>query len=53
MDNAQALLTVNYRLNSAESFISSIEDNQYYFFVGNHISANNETRPFDNEQDTR
>jgi hypothetical protein len=52
MDNAQALLTVNYRLNSAESFISSIEDNQYYFFVGNHISANNETRPFDNEQDT-
>lgn len=52
MDNAQALLTVNYKLNSAESFISSIEDNQYYFFVGNHIGANNESRPYDNEQDT-
>jgi hypothetical protein len=52
MDNASSLLTVNYKLNSAESFISSIEDNQYYFFVGNHIGANNESRPFDNEQDT-
>jgi hypothetical protein len=51
MDNAKSLLTVNYKLDSAENFVSSIEGNQYYFFVGNHIGANNIVRPYDNEQD--
>jgi hypothetical protein len=52
MDNAKSLLTVNYRLDSAQSFTSSIDTNNYYFFVGNHINANNVARPYDNEQDT-
>lgn len=51
MDNSKSLLTVNYKLDAAKNFISSIEDNQYYFFVGNHVDANNDVRPFNNEQD--
>src|SRR5438105_4299900 len=49
--NSKALLTINYKHDSAQSFVSSISDNQYYLFVSNHIDANT-TRPFDNEQDT-
>lgn len=52
MDNAKSLLTINYKHDSAQNFVSSIEDNQYYFFVANHVDANNVTRPYDNEQDT-
>lgn len=52
MNNAKSLLTVNYKHDSAHDFVSSISDNQYYFFVSNHINANNTIRPFDNEQDT-
>lgn len=52
MDNGNSLLTVNYKLGSAENFVSSIEDNQYYFFVANSTDANSAIRPFDNEQDT-
>lgn len=52
MDNAKSLLTVNYSLGSAQNFVSSMADNQYYFFVGNNLNANNTIRPYDNEQDT-
>jgi hypothetical protein len=52
MDNSKSLLTINYKHDSAEGFISSVGEEQYYFFVSNHIDANNDIRPFDNEQDT-
>jgi hypothetical protein len=52
MDNAKSLLTINYKLDSAKNFISSVGGNQYYFFVGNHVDANNDVRPFDNQEDT-
>jgi hypothetical protein len=52
MDNSKSLLTINYRLGSAENFVSSIGTDDVYFFVSNSIDANNDVRPFDNEQDT-
>jgi hypothetical protein len=52
MSTAKSLLTVNYKNSSATDFISSVADEEYYFFVSNHIDANSAARPFDNEQDT-
>jgi hypothetical protein len=52
MANEKLLLTINYKLDAAQNFVSSIQDEQYYFFVSNHIDANNAVRPYDNQQDT-
>lgn len=51
MDDQRLLLTINYKLDAAQNFVSSIGDHIYYFFVSNHIDANNNIRPFNNEQD--
>jgi hypothetical protein len=39
-------------LDSAERFIQSVTDNQYYFFVGNHLNPNTIVQPTDNARDT-
>lgn len=52
MNNSKPLLTISYRLNSANMFVSSIKEDNYYFFVGNHVDSNTVYEPYDNPQDT-
>jgi hypothetical protein len=43
---------MSYRVNSTELFIDSVKDNNHYLFVGNHVSTNTVSEPYDNPQDT-
>lgn len=52
MINSKPLLTINYRLNAANMFVSSVKEDNYYFFVGNHLDSNTIYEPYDNPQDT-
>src|SRR4051812_27611092 len=52
MTDSKSLLTINYRLAAAESFSSSIENEQYYLFTGNHLNSNTISTPYDNTRDT-
>jgi hypothetical protein len=52
MNESKSLLTTNYRLAAAESFVSSVGSEHYYLFTGNHINSNTIVTPYDNTRDT-
>lgn len=49
---AETILTIQYHVDAACTFVSSVANSQLYLYVGNHVDSNSVAIPYDNPETT-